>query len=225
MPALKVNVLPAVGKGGKRETPRSGYGRRVPQPAGRQLPLIPPWLSEQPRLMAFALRLVRTTEAWALVLSPTAPSHTGRGPLSHWDRHRPMPPTYSHTPKCILPAMPRAHFPHIAPGPSHSPSATAQPVHETPPVLSFTSLLIPPLPLGPDPAPHLHPRRASSANAFPTCSRPLPSLPPAIASREPSVERPRRRKMNGPVFRKQLQIPGGCPARPGAGSLPTSTTH
>lgn len=54
----------------------------------------------------------------------------------------------------------------------------------------------------------------------------LPSLPPSCHCLwGVSVERPWRRKMNGAVFRKQLQIPGGCPARPRAGSLPTSTAR
>lgn len=84
---------------------------------------------------------------------------------------------------------------------------------------------------------HLCPRGQSPPCLLSKCfsnTQPPSYFPPSFTLSLPaschrlgelSEERPRRRKMNGAVFRKQLQIPGGCPARPSAGSLPTSTAR
>lgn len=52
--------------------------------------------------------------------------------------------------------------------------------------------------------------------------QPARGLLPTSTSGELSSERPRQRKMNRASFSKQLQTPQGPPARPRAGSLPTS---
>lgn len=209
MPALKVKVFPGIGKGDGRKgrTPRRGMGRDRSPPA--HLPLIPPGLSEQPGVMALAPSPVSSAGAWAPVLSPPAPSHlagTGAAP-GH--------PACSRPPKHIPPTVPQPHSPTL---PRACCTALVPQLRQ----LEKHHLCFPSLPS----SRHLCPRGQSSPCLLSKCfsnTQPPLSLPPAIASGELSEERPRQRKMNGVVFRKQLQIPGGCPARPSAGSLPRTS--
>lgn len=162
--APKVKGLPAVGKGerSKGESPRRGIGRNgVLQPGGRHFPLFPCQLREQPRAMALTPQSSQHAGAWALMLSPPDSSHpadTGTAPQT---------PAYS---QHISPTTPQPHAPTL--GPSHSPHATARLAHKTPPVFSFSPLLTPSLPPGPE-TPCLLCKCFSNR-------QPSPSLPPSL---------------------------------------------
>lgn len=112
---------------------------------------------------------------WLLLPIQPAPQEP-----EHWCCHHQIPPTLlrqaqshrilpTHTPQHISPTTPQPHSPTL--GPSHGPHATALLAHKTPPVFSFSPLLTPPLPPGPEP-PCLLCKCFSNR-------QPSPSLPPS----------------------------------------------